>query len=521
MVNSVDSVLALPDWTVLTGDVAGIIIRYCDKPAVASVRLSCCAWKLFVDNSLRSLDVNFWPDLPSSIEKFQAVEKVELKGHYISDDNARALLFPSLMHSLAELPRLSSLSLRYAGMGCLEGIDALVGLTSITVSRTHDGRAQELVALPSSLSRLSKLREVKLCNIVPEYSVLVALPSLERVELQGQTLKSRSSLWVCCNPLQGVDCLTQLKVLCAKCNYGVSRLPNDIGSLTDLRELDLSKNMLWSLPAQVGQLSQLTKLDVSSNCLCSLPEEIGRLTNLQYLDLSTNSRLQLPSALSNLQNLQQLSLNWIWSDLQVLVDCGAHLHRLHTLSLVGNGISHLPADVRRFTSLASLALAMNNLEALPEELGCLTALTSLDVSDNRLACLPPSIGKLSALTWLGCRSNALSRLPEELGRLSRLQSLDVSMNALAVLPNSLSCLGALQTLSLSLNPLRSLPPGIADLQALRTLEMYYVQVADRSLIDWLSVVLPRTFVFTNSSRAAAAAAAALSGCGASGGLAAA
>jgi hypothetical protein len=59
---------------------------------------------------------------------------------------------------------------------------------------------------------------------------------------------------VAANPLPGVGCLTGLTCLVARCNYGISRLPPDIGSLRGLLHVDVSKNMLWGLPSQVREL---------------------------------------------------------------------------------------------------------------------------------------------------------------------------------------------------------------------------------------------------------------------------
>jgi hypothetical protein len=63
---------------------------------------------------------------------------------------------------------------------------------------------------------------------------------------------------VAANPLPGVGCLSGLTCLVARCNYGISRLPPDIGSLRGLLHLDVSKNMLWGLPSQVRQLVFVT-----------------------------------------------------------------------------------------------------------------------------------------------------------------------------------------------------------------------------------------------------------------------
>ncbi len=54
------------------------------------------------------------------------------------------------------------------------------------------------------------------------------------------------------NPLPGLEALTGLTALVARCNYGINRLPAELGGLTDLEILDVSKNMLWQIPDEVG-----------------------------------------------------------------------------------------------------------------------------------------------------------------------------------------------------------------------------------------------------------------------------
>jgi Leucine-rich repeat (LRR) protein len=60
-------------------------------------------------------------------------------------------------------------------------------------------------------------------------------------------------------------------------------LPNSIGQLTQLKNLDIYDNKLTVLPNSIGQLTQLQILNISNNQLTSLPESIGQLTQLEEL----------------------------------------------------------------------------------------------------------------------------------------------------------------------------------------------------------------------------------------------
>jgi Leucine-rich repeat (LRR) protein len=54
------------------------------------------------------------------------------------------------------------------------------------------------------------------------------------------------------------------------------------------KDLNLSEKSISKLPLEIGQLTNLQILDLSYNGLTTLPKAIGQLTNLQQLDLSLN-----------------------------------------------------------------------------------------------------------------------------------------------------------------------------------------------------------------------------------------
>ena len=68
----------------------------------------------------------------------------------------------------------------------------------------------------------------------------------------------------------------------------LTAVPESIGQLEQLQELNLSDNGLTVLPESIGQLAQLQVLNLNSNQLTILPESIGQLTQLQTLQLSPN-----------------------------------------------------------------------------------------------------------------------------------------------------------------------------------------------------------------------------------------
>src|SRR5437773_11801804 len=58
---------------------------------------------------------------------------------------------------------------------------------------------------------------------------------------------------------------------------GISELPDEIGQLTKLEELNLSHNLLTTLPEAIGQLTNLQSLALDANQLIAFPKSIGQL----------------------------------------------------------------------------------------------------------------------------------------------------------------------------------------------------------------------------------------------------
>ena len=103
---------------------------------------------------------------------------------------------------------------------------------------------------------------------------------------------------------------------------GLTKVPSDVFTQTDLLTLDLSNNNLTgALPAEVRYLAQLRTLNLSYNQFTGVPAEVGQLKNLEYLDLSHNQLTGLPYELGNLSNLKELILtgnNYAKADLEII-----------------------------------------------------------------------------------------------------------------------------------------------------------------------------------------------------------
>ncbi|XP_054431145.1 DISP complex protein LRCH3 isoform X7 [Pteronotus mesoamericanus] len=102
-------------------------------------------------------------------------------------------------------------------------------------------------------------------------------------------------------------CNLPLKVLIASNNKLVS-LPEEIGHLRHLTELDVSCNEIQTIPSQIGNLEALRDLNVRRNHLVRLPEELAELPLIR-LDFSCNKITTIPVCYRNLRHLQMIALD--------------------------------------------------------------------------------------------------------------------------------------------------------------------------------------------------------------------
>ena len=227
-------------------------------------------------------------------------------------------------------------------------------------------------------------------------------------------------------------------------------IPPEIGSLTELRYLEIySNSLVGSIPPEMGQLANLQSLDLSNNLLAGfIPPELGQLAELKDLSLNNNQFTgRIPSELRNLSSL-------IWLDLSYNQFTG-----------------RVPSELGRLAELRSLDLNNNQFTGrIPSELGNLTKLDWLRISHNQLTgSIPPELGKLENLRVLLLQGNELSgSIPPEIGALGNLESLGLSSNQLTgSIPLELGDLGKLDLLWLNNNQLSGpVPPELGSLSNL-------------------------------------------------------
>lgn len=110
---------------------------------------------------------------------------------------------------------------------------------------------------------------------------------------------------------------------------------------------------LVSIPAEIGSLVNLKSLELHKDKLASLPEEIGRLASLNELDIADNSIVSLPASISSMSQLAFLT-----ADANQLSSLPADFcpTALHSLYLGGNFLSEFPSSFSKLVSLELLCV---------------------------------------------------------------------------------------------------------------------------------------------------------------------
>ncbi|EPY78931.1 hypothetical protein CB1_000985007 [Camelus ferus] len=132
--------------------------------------------------------------------------------------------------------------------------------------------------------------------------VYPGIGSLVRVVTDTDPLICRNQL----SSLPACLCGLPLKVLIAS-NNKLGSLPEEIGQLKQLMELDVSCNEITALPQQIGQLKSLRELNVRRNYLKVLPQELVDLPLVKF-DFSCNKVLVIPICFREMKQLQVLLL---------------------------------------------------------------------------------------------------------------------------------------------------------------------------------------------------------------------
>jgi Leucine-rich repeat (LRR) protein len=233
----------------------------------------------------------------------------------------------------------------------------------------------------------------------------------------------------------------------------------------NLRILDLSFNQISDINNEIlfHSMFNLKDFNVSNNLLQRIPDGIWHLNQLRTLDLSCNhlSALfsspsiarQLNISLLTVLNLSKNRLTEFSGDLL------HHCKLLESLDLSQNVLNSFP-PIRVNKSLKYLNLSQNRLRSFPSIEISLTQLNQLILSYNQISSWGDPITTLEhikdGVSEILLSNNNLSSIPPEIEVMGKLKVLDVSNNNLNDLPHTLGYINSLQIIKLEGNCIRSI-----------------------------------------------------------------
>ncbi|MBA0624762.1 hypothetical protein Godav_010054, partial [Gossypium davidsonii] len=177
-------------------------------------------------------------------------------------------------------------------------------------------------------------------------------------------------------------------------------LPSALGSLFDLRHLNLRNNKLFgAFPVELLEVEGLQSLVLYGNSMSeALPNQIGKLKYLQTLDLSENFfNGSLPSSIVQCKRLRTLDLSQNYFTGSLPNGFGTGLVSLENLDLSFNKFNgSIPWDFGNLSSLEGTVDLSHNLFTglIPGSLGDLPAKVYIDLTYNNLSGPIPQNGAL-------------------------------------------------------------------------------------------------------------------------------
>ncbi|MFC1617510.1 NEL-type E3 ubiquitin ligase domain-containing protein, partial [Candidatus Margulisiibacteriota bacterium] len=264
-------------------------------------------------------------------------------------------------------------------------------------------------------------------------------------------------------------------------------LPDIIGKMGFLKELDLSWNKLEKIPKWITKLTGLRKLDLRSNRL----EDVGNIDNLENLEelvLKRNRFKTIPDGMKKLKKIKKLVLSDNMNinlagieklqSLEVLkifrIQKGGffpcvvtELKNLKVLDISDNKYNELEG-VENLTNLEELKACWNEFIEIPKGILALKKLKILNFLKNELQNIT-GIEQLTNLEDLNLSCNKLKKIEKNICNLKKLKVLSYSKTKLKEVPVEIKNLKNLEKLYLNCNDIKILPKEIGNLEKLQEL----------------------------------------------------
>ena len=351
----------------------------------------------------------------------------------------------------------------------LSRIEEIIEKGQVDTLRVESVAMLNRVLLPDSVNHFKKIRSLDLqwntwSNFFKEMEVKVNMPSNEESKILELP--------------EGIGLMPWLEELNLKGNK-IQKLPQGLFQLNELKKLNLHGNKMAELPDSFSSLSNLTHLILSNIEFVSIPKSIFSLSKLQVLDLSWNRNIvELSPLIGNLANLEELYLET--NLIQELPKEFGNLTKLKKLTLNRNEFSSFPQSLLNLPQLEELFIGNRKMIAFPTNLSGLSNLKILDVEGSELPTIPDSIGALKNLEHLNLKKNKITSISEEIKQCNQLKSLILEYNELLdKLPESIGDLTKLESINLyQCELIQSLPPSSSKLSNLKILDLSVTVISE-------------------------------------------
>lgn len=250
-----------------------------------------------------------------------------------------------------------------------------------------------------------------------------------------------------------------------ECN--ITALPEELGNLSALTSLKISKNLMYDIPEVVWNLAALKYLRLGQDEIDSISSQISKLTNLETLLAYGFSAI--PAEIGELSNLKDITFRE--GGLTGFPFSFEKLVNLEVLSAAFNNISEMPNSIENLPLLKTVLLSNNNFMEIPEVLFTLSKLKTLDLSYNNIQSINSAISNLTNLTSLQLHFNLIDSVPKSMGSMLMLDRIDLNDNKIKIWPEEL-CTLYISSLYLHNNEIASLPSKIGELF---NLDILYLQ----------------------------------------------
>ncbi len=209
--------------------------------------------------------------------------------------------------------------------------------------------------------------------------------------------------------LSELDILEEMDA--SRCIFLDSRIPDCFFNLLPLQRLNMSGNAIKAIPDDISALTNLRQLNLSRNEIKEIPECLFRISTLQSLDVSWNSLYLIPESIKSLKCLRQLDL----SNNRIRQFPSFRFDTLQCANLSGNCLESFEVGFQSLDApLIDLDLSRNNLAMIPENINELVNLEKFNISENpTLREIPPSCLGIAALRELCLVGNDGMQIPPQ------------------------------------------------------------------------------------------------------------